>query len=121
MKFCLHYLKSLNATQAAIRAGYSEKTATAIGCENLMKPDIQEAIQKAMDARSKRTRLDADSILNGIADIAYNEEESGTTRLRGYELLGKHKVLFTDKIQHDGAVPVTKIEQTIVRPEDSSS
>lgn len=119
--FVEEYLVDLNATQAAIRAGYSEKTAKQMGCENLSKPDVQDAIQKGMDKRTKRTRLEADSILNGIASIAYNEEESGSTRLRGFELLGKHRVLFTDKIQHDGAVPVTKVEQTIVNPEDTSS
>lgn len=46
-RFVEEYLVDLNATQAAVRAGYSKKTAGAIGGENLEKPEIQEAIQKA--------------------------------------------------------------------------
>lgn len=46
--FCEEYLIDLNATQAALRAGYSEKTAYSIGNENLKKPEIQEYIQKRL-------------------------------------------------------------------------
>lgn len=45
-RFCLEYIKDLNATQAAIRAGYSEKTAKEIGCENLTKPNISARIDE---------------------------------------------------------------------------
>lgn len=47
-RFCEEYLIDLNATQAALRAGYSEKTAYSIGNENLKKPEIQEYIQKRL-------------------------------------------------------------------------
>ena len=47
-RFCDEYLTDLNATQAAIRSGYSEKTAYSIGNENLKKPEIQEYIQKRL-------------------------------------------------------------------------
>ena len=53
-------LVDLNATQAAIRAGYSKKTAREIGCENLTKPNIAEAIAEAQKARSERTEITAD-------------------------------------------------------------
>ena len=62
--FVLEYLKDLNATQAAIRAGYSKKTAKEIGCENLTKPNIQEAISKAMADRIKETKIDAEWVLS---------------------------------------------------------
>lgn len=70
--FCAEYLKDLNATQAAIRAGYSEKTARDIGCENLAKPNIQEAIQEAMKAREKRTEITQDRVLEELAILAYS-------------------------------------------------
>jgi phage terminase small subunit len=71
--FAQEYLVDLNATQAAIRAGYSEKTARQIGQENLSKPYIQEAIQKAMDERSKRTEITADRVLQELAHIAFDD------------------------------------------------
>ena len=52
--FVDEYLIDLNATQAAIRAGYSEKTAQRIGSENLSKPLVKKAIQAAIEARSSR-------------------------------------------------------------------
>lgn len=61
--FCREYLIDLNATQAAIRAGYSEKTATVIACENLAKPNIQARLQELMSERNRRTDVDADWVL----------------------------------------------------------
>lgn len=52
-KFCNEYLIDLNATQAAIRAGYSEKTARSIANENLTKPDIQKYIQELQEGIKK--------------------------------------------------------------------
>ncbi|WP_082809944.1 terminase small subunit [Labrenzia sp. CP4] len=53
----------MNATQAAIRAGYSEKTAKDIGCQNLAKLDIAEAISEAQSQRSQRTQITQDRVL----------------------------------------------------------
>jgi phage terminase small subunit len=69
--FVREYLIDLNATQAAIRAGYSVDTAQQIGSENLSKPVIQESIQSAMEERSKRTEITADRVLREIATIAF--------------------------------------------------
>jgi len=69
--FVKEYLIDLNATQAAIRAGYSEKTAYSIGQENLTKPDIQKAIQKAMNERSERTEITQDMVLQELGKIAF--------------------------------------------------
>lgn len=70
-RFVAEYLVDLNATEAAKRAGYSEKTAYSIGFENLRKPDIQEAIAEAMDARAKRTGITQDRVLQELARIAF--------------------------------------------------
>ena len=65
--FVDEYLKDLNATQAAIRAGYSESSAKEIGCENLTKPNIRLAVDKALAERSERTKIDADWLLKRLA------------------------------------------------------
>lgn len=60
----------MNATQAAIRAGYSPSTAKQIGNENLTKLDIRAHIDKAMAERSKRTGINADRVVQELAKIA---------------------------------------------------
>ena len=115
-RFVEEYLIDLNATQAAIRAGYSEKTAKSIGQENLTKPDIQECIQKQLDQRSERTEITADRVIQALADIAYTDEDIRLgDRIRALELLGKHFVLFSDKLIHVDETPVLTSEQLITR------
>ncbi len=129
-RFVQEYLIDLNATQAAIRAGYSERTAASIGDENLRKPAIAAAVQKAMDERSKKTGITAEYVLSTIVDTierckqaspvldrqgkpvmvatdageiapAYTFEANAV--LKGAELLGKHLKMFTDKTEVTGA------------------
>lgn len=71
-RFAEEYIVDLNATQAAIRAGYSEKTAKQIANENLTKPDLQEYVQKLMDERSKRTEINADMVLREYAKLGFS-------------------------------------------------
>lgn len=83
--FVREYLIDLNATQAAIRAGYSVRTAKSIGQENLTKPDIATAIAAAKAERSERTRVDADWLLMRLAeeaeaDVADIYDEHGNLR-----------------------------------------
>lgn len=70
-RFVEEYLIDLNATQAAIRAGYSPHTAKDIGCENLAKPNISAAISQAMAERSKRTGINQDRVLQELARIGF--------------------------------------------------
>lgn len=70
-RFVEEYLVDLNATQAAIRAGYSEKTAHVTGHENLKKPEIADAIYKAQQKRSERTGITADRVLKEYAKIGF--------------------------------------------------
>ena len=70
-RFVEEYLIDLNATQAAIRAGYSPDTAKSIGSENLSKPDISAAVAKAMAERSKRTGINQDRVLQELARIGF--------------------------------------------------
>lgn len=70
-RFVEEYLIDLNATQAAIRAGYSPKRADAIGYENLRKPEIHAAIEAAQAERSKRTEITQDMVLRELAKIGF--------------------------------------------------
>ena len=68
-RFVEEYLIDLNATQAAIRAGYSPRTARSIASENLAKPDIQEAIAEAKRERSETTKIDAEWVLRQAVEL----------------------------------------------------
>ncbi|OON35615.1 terminase small subunit [Izhakiella australiensis] len=67
--FCREYLIDLNATQAAIRAGYSEKTARKIGSENLSKPDVQNRIAELKVQRNEQVNIDASYVLRRLVEI----------------------------------------------------
>ena len=72
-RFADEYLIDLNATQAAIRAGYSPKTAYRIGAELLQKTSVQEYLQKRMNDRTKRTEITQDRVLQELAHIAFDD------------------------------------------------
>lgn len=107
--FVREYLIDLNATQAAIRAGYSPKTAYSIGEENLKKPEIAKAIQLGMDKRAEKAIITADEVLSNIRRLAQKAEDmdDNGNALRANELLGKHLKLFTDKIEQSGNINLT--------------
>lgn len=69
--FVREYLIDLNATQAAIRAGYSQKNADKIGPELLGKTRIKAEIQTVMDERAERLEITADRVLKEIAKLAF--------------------------------------------------
>jgi len=96
--FVQEYLIDLNATQAAIRAGYSKKTAYSIGNENLSKPDIAQAIQAAKEKRSERTGITADTVMANIEELRIKAEESKqlSVAAKCLELQGKHLSMFKD-------------------------
>lgn len=135
-RFVEEYLIDLNATRAAVDAGYSEKTARSIGQENLTKPDIQEAIQEAQKKRSERTEITQDYVLKSIQETmerckqaipvmsqdggqAMVEDADGELHpmvkfdpsnvLKGAELLGRHLGMFKDKVEHSGKIEISDI------------
>ena len=99
--FVANYIVDLNATQAAVKSGYSVKTAQEQSSRLLSNVMIQEAIQGQMEARAQRTLVTADYVINGIKSVADNTEKDAD-RLKAYELLGKHLKLFTDKTELTG-------------------
>ncbi|AUQ74767.1 terminase small subunit [Phaeobacter piscinae] len=72
-RFAEEYLIDLNATQAAIRAGYSERTAEQQGYQLLQKTSVMEAVRDAQEARSKRTEITQDKVLQELAKVAFSD------------------------------------------------
>ena len=105
-RFVEEYLVDLNGTKAAIRAGYSKRTAVKIAAENLHKPLITEAIQKAIQKRSERTEITQDEIVKDLQDL--RDEARGAEQfapaVRCDELLGKHLGMFKERVEHSGKI-----------------
>ena len=121
-RFVDEYLIDLNATQAAIRAGYSQKTAASIGEENLRKPEIQEAIQVAMKSRQERTEITQDMVLRELAKIGFADirrvVEWGSEVIVADEKTGETAIASgvaltpSVKIDEDTAAAISEISQT---------
>lgn len=123
-RFVEEYLVDLNATQAAIRAGYSMKTANQQGARLLVNVGIQQAIQQAQKERTERIQVTQDSVLEGIMRCTEASEklEDYKTALKGFELQGRHLGMFTDKVKNehsgpDGGPVQYDIRMTFVRPQ----
>ncbi|MTH95542.1 terminase small subunit [Roseibium sp. RKSG952] len=104
-RFVEEYLRDLNATQAAIRAGYSQKTAQQMGAENLRKPLIAEAIASATKERSEEAEITVTEVLRGLKTEATLPAEKGGThaaRVAAWGHLGKYLKMFTDRHEHSG-------------------
>lgn len=78
-RFVDEYLVDLNATQAAIRAGYSPKTAGQIGERLLKKVEIQQALAKRMKAREQRTEVTQDRVVKELAKVAFGDPRNVMT------------------------------------------
>lgn len=98
--FVACYLIHLNASKAALEAGYSEKTAFRIGAENLQKPAIKKAIDQGIKERSKRIKLNQDMVISELAKIAFSEERD-SHKIKCLEMLAKHFQLFDKKNESD--------------------
>ena len=102
--FIQEYLIDLNATQAAIRAGYSEKTAEAQASRLLRNVNVREMVDKRRKEIGTRTLITAEEVILGIRKIAEKRDARDSDKLKAFELLGKHLAMFTDKLQHSGEV-----------------
>lgn len=112
-RFCEEYLIDFNATQAALRAGYSQKTAYSIGDENLRKPEIQSEIQTLIRKRSERTGINADIVIKELVKIALADTEiTGREKMKALELLGKHLGLF-DNCKADESKVLEKLDEVL--------
>ena len=100
-RFVEEYLIDLNATQAAIRAGYSPDSAKEIGSENLTKPDIAKAVDQAIAERSRRTGVNADRVVRELAKIAF---------VNAGEVVDLDTALLMDKISDDDMAAIQSVK-----------
>lgn len=134
-KFCVEYLIDLNATQAAIRAGYSKRTADRIANQNLRKLEIQSHIKKMRDEYYDKTIMSAKEVeyllskagrgelkeevvvVEGVGD-GFSESKiikkrlSAKDRIKALELMGKRHHLFEDQNSKTGEEEVQIIDDT---------
>ena len=128
-RFCDEYLIDLNATQAAIRAGYSPKTAYSIGDENLKKPELKSYLEAELEKLHNAKTADVQEVMEYLTAVLRGESSASVVvvegvgdgcseartitkppdekeRLKAAELLGKRFGMFTDKVNVSGNVPV---------------
>ena len=103
-RFVEEYLIDLNAPQAAIRAGYSPRTANEQGAQNLAKLSISEAIAEAQEKLSNKAQVTVEMVVQGLLNEAKDLSEGSTqsARVSAWAHLGKHLGMFKDKIEHTG-------------------
>lgn len=128
-KFCDEYIVSGNAAQAAVAAGYSEKTAKSIGQRLLTFVDLRAYIDERLEALHSEKTADAREVLEYLTSVLRGENESETVvvlgtgegcseavtvkkrpdekeRLKAAELIGKRYGMFSDKVDISGTLPV---------------
>ena len=103
-RFAEEYLIDLNATQAAIRAGYSEKTANEIGSQNLAKLDISEYINQKLEEISDKTIADVEEVMRYLTSVMRREHKESVvvtvkTHKSWYDKQGKRKIEDTEEAQ----------------------
>ncbi|HHH8705219.1 TPA: terminase small subunit [Streptococcus pyogenes] len=125
-RFADEYIISANATAAAIKAGYSKKTARSIGQENLTKPDIKAYIGERLEKLESEKIATQEEVLQYLTSIMRGDQQEKTLisvgefgqkivdidvgakdRIKAAELLGKRYRLFTDKVEMDVSSDVT--------------
>lgn len=111
--FADEYIKTTNATQSAIKAGYAEKSASSKGSQLLRKVKVRKYIDAVMEKRSKNTIATADEVLEYLTKVMNGEEKDAfgldasiADRTKAAELLGKRHMLFTDKVKLDAEIEI---------------
>ncbi len=117
--FVKEYLVDLNATRAAISAGYSENGGSVAGARLLRNAKVKEAISKSSQKRTEKLEITADYVLKNIRDVVEKAlvRGEGAIALKGLELLGKYRKLFTDKVEHSGQIENVNFDATHVSDE----
>ena len=106
-RFAREYLLDLNATQAAIRAGYSAKTAQEQASRLLSNVMVAARIAELKQERADKVAVTAADVLKGVIEVTLLAREEGDlkTALKGYELQGKHIGMWTEKVQQEVSGP----------------
>lgn len=111
--FATEYIKTANATQAALKAGYSENSARQQGSRLLSNANVSQYIQSHMEKKNKSTIATADEVLEYLTKVMNGEEKDAfgldtsiADRTKAAELLGKRHMLFTEKVKLDAEIEI---------------
>lgn len=111
--FATEYIKTANATQAALKAGYSENSARQQGSRLLSNANVSQYIQTHMEQKNKNTIATADEVLQYLSRVMNGEEKDAfgldtsiADRTKAAELLGKRHMLFTEKVKLDAEIEI---------------
>ena len=137
-RFCEEYLVDCNATQAAIRTGYSEKTARAIGQRLLTNVDIKKYIDQQLQKLKNEKIADAQEVLEYLTAVMRGEQKeqvpllvgegcqelvqkdvSAKDRLKAAELIGKRYALFTEKVELQGETTIQIVDDIPMQEGDT--
>ena len=137
-RFCEEYLVDCNATQAAIRTGYSEKTARAIGQRLLTNVDIKKYIDQQLQKLKNEKIADAQEVLEYLTAVMRGEQKeqvalftgegvqdlvqkdvSAKDRLKAAELIGKRYALFTEKLELQGETTIQIVDDIPMQEGDT--
>jgi phage terminase small subunit len=115
IRFCNEYIRDCNATAAAVRAGYSKKTAKEIGHENLTKPHIATLLERIQSELAVRTETSADWVVRSLRENHEQAKDNGDLAQsnRALELIGRHLGMFgkrTIEAQSKSIIVVTGID-----------
>lgn len=108
-KFCDYYIESGNATEAAIRAGYSKKTARQIAADNLSKVYIKEYIKERNKVLESARIADMEEVKEFWTNLLRNNKKDDKDRLKASEYIAKTNGAFLDKVEHSGGLDI-KVE-----------
>ncbi len=137
-RFCEEYLVDCNATQAAIRTGYSKKTARAVGQRLLTNVDIKKYIEQQLQKLKNEKIADAQEVLEYLTSVMRGEQKeqvalltgegvqdlvqkdvSAKDRLKAAELIGKRYALFTEKVELQGETTVQIVDDIPMQEGDT--
>ena len=111
--FAAEYIKTANATHAALKAGYSGDSARQQGSRLLSNANVGRYIQSHMEKKNKSTIATADEVLEYLTKVMNGEEKDAfgldtsiADRTKAAELLGKRHMLFTDKVRLDAEIEI---------------
>ena len=138
-RFCEEYLVDCNATQAAIRTGYSKKTARAVGQRLLTNVDIKKYIEQQFQKLKTEKIADAQEVLEYLTSVMRGEQKeqvalltgegvqnlvqkdvSAKDRLKAAELIGKRYALFTEKVELQGETTIQIVDDIPVEEGNST-
>ncbi|MBR8722393.1 hypothetical protein IX325_000701 [Fusobacterium necrophorum subsp. funduliforme] len=108
--FCEYYVACGNATEAAIKAGYKEKNARFVGCENLTKANIKEYIEELQQKAQTSRIMSAIERREFLTKMILREEAKDTDKLKALDILNKMDGEYTEKVQLSGEINTNPLQ-----------